>query len=210
MKDLTNFIYKDFLRYYPCDVSYTGISRDCNRSRGGILEVWIAARADITINEEDIDDTTHTITAITANPVNAFKKYEVEPFTSNYVTNPNPSPETNGLDVQTVLTMVFARITAAKQREFQELSKDGASVLVKDANKTWVYLGLDEPLYMTDGSQIETGTARADLNGYTIELTDYSNEVPYVVPESVVQGLINPTTPEAAKATVDITKVKKA
>lgn len=188
-----------------CNISLEGISRDCNKSRGGILRVWLANRNSVTA-VVDTDAAIRALDTLTANPADAFKLYEPEPFTSSLVTNPNPSPETNGLDVQSVLTMVFARITDQKQREFQELTKDAVVALVEDANHTFIYLGFDEPLYLTDGSQIETGTGRTDLNGYTIELTDYSVGVPYIVPEDVANRVINP--PEAAKISVDTAKKK--
>ena len=57
-----------------------------------------------------------------------------------------------------------------------------AVVIVEDFNGSKIYLGYDEPVYGTNGTMV-SGTAREDLNGFTVEFTDKSAEMPHFISE---------------------------
>lgn len=191
-----------------CDITLNGITRDCFGNRGGILQVWIAPRNEVTVTA---DEATHYIEAITLGTASPFKKYEVNPFSSGF-TGTTTVDNPNGIvSYATALTLMFARMTPEKQLELKNLSQGETVALVQDANKVWWYLGYDEPLYITDGTQYETGVDRTDYNGYTIILTDYSIDPIYAVPSDVAEGAINPPPPQGAPASASVqTATKKA
>lgn len=180
-----------------CDITLNGITRDCFGNRGGILQAWLAPQDEVTVT---VDEATHYVDAITLGTATPFKKYEVNPFSSGFTGTVSVDNPNGIVSNSTALTMMFARMTPEKQIELKELSKNAVVALVQDANKIWWFMGFDEPLYITDGTQYETGVDRTDYNGYTIILTDYSIDPIYAVPSDIAEGAINPATPETLAA----------
>ena len=64
-----------------------------------------------------------------------------------------------------------------KRVEIAALAQSELAVIVKDANGSYWYLGLDAPVKASAGDGL-TGTARADRNGYSITLQDNSLDLP--------------------------------
>ena len=89
-----------------------------------------------------------------------------------------------------MLSLVFPKQDAAKRLEVNALAQAGLMAIVQDNNDNYWLLGKDEPLLMTTGTA-ETGTARADRNGYALEFTDGQKQMPYTVDGSIVEGLLS-------------------
>lgn len=188
-----------------CDVTLNGITRDCLGNRGGILQVWLAPRDEVSVT---VDEVTHTIDEITVGNPTPFKKYEINPFSSGFTGTPTIDTPNGIVSYATALTMLFSRMDCAKQIELRNLSQNAVVALVQDANKQWWYMGVDEPLYITDGTQYETGIARTDYNGYTIILTDYSIEPIYCVDDAIAEAAITTTPPEQSPVVAKVSSKK--
>lgn len=169
----------------PCTQTLAGIARDCSASVGGVKAVYMA-------NFEDVDTVTVTsnvVSAITMVGAAKFYAYYFNPQTSNFVVNINANRENGTLFFETVLSLVFPKQDAAKRLEVNALAQAGLMAIVQDNNDNYWLLGKDEPLLMTTGTA-ETGTARADRNGYALEFTDGQKQMPYTVDGSIVEGLL--------------------
>jgi hypothetical protein len=140
---------------------------------GGIVEVYIANKADVTA----ITETSDKVTGITMASSAKFHKYQFRPNTSSMSSNYQVNQENGTVFVQTDLLLVFNRMETAKRIEISALAQGETCAIVKDANGLYWLLGKDEPLVISAGDGL-TGTARADRNGYSITLQDNSRDLP--------------------------------
>ena len=52
----------------------------------------------------------------------------------------------------------------------------------------YIYLGLENEVVVSAATMV-TGTAAADLNGFTLTFQDIATQLPYFVEASIVEGL---------------------
>lgn len=169
----------------PCTQTLAGIARDCQANVGGIKAVYMANYEDVTA----VTVTSNVVTAISMAASAKFYAYYFNPNTSNFVTNINANRENGTLFFETALSLVFPKQDAAKRIEVNALAQAGLVAIVQDNNDNYWLFGKDEPLLMTSGTA-ESGTARADRNGYTMEFTDAQKQMPYTVDGTIVDALL--------------------
>lgn len=167
-----------------CNQTLAGIARDCNTSMGGILQVLLANKEDVT----SVAKTTDKITQITMASTAKFKAYHFNKETGSMTSTFTIDKTTGCRYVTTELTMIFNRLETAKRIEVTAISQNDLVALVEDCNHNWWYLGYDEPVTASAGDA-QTGTARGDRNGYSITLQDTSLEMPFEVDSSIIDGL---------------------
>ena len=167
-----------------CSQTLAGLTRDCTPSMGGIVEVYLANRADITA----VTVTSGVITAITKDTGKKFYKYTFARNTGSLSSNYTIDDTTGAKFVVSDLLMVFNRMETAKRLEISALAQAELVAVVGDANGKYWYLGYDEPLVISAGDGL-TGTARSDRNGYSITLQDNSAEMPMEVDSTTVASL---------------------
>lgn len=169
----------------PCTQTLAGIARDCAANVGGVKAVYMANFEDVV----GVAVTTDVVSGITIGTGKKFYTYNFNPNTSNFVVNINANRENGTLYFETVLSLVFPKQDAAKRLEVNALAQAGLMAIVQDNNDNYWLLGKDEPLLMTTGTA-ETGTARADRNGYALEFTDGQRQMPYTVDPAIIPDLI--------------------
>lgn len=183
-----------------CNVNIAGLCKDCDASRGGIVEVYAANYADVTPafrydGEEQVPATRAEVTGITVSSGASFYKYEFRKGTGSMTSTLNID-EANGVNyVSTELVLQFSKMETRKRIEMAALAVGELVFIVKDANGRYWYLGADEAVTASAGSG-QTGQAIGDGNFYTITLLDNADSWPSEVLPSVVEGL-NPTCPQA-------------
>ena len=160
-----------------CSQTLAGIINDCAANMGGIKEVYLANKADVTVTV-----TTNKVTAITMASQAKFHKYQFRPNTSSMSSNYQVNAENGVAYVQTDLQMVFNRMETAKRVEVVAMAQGELCALVRDCNGLLWFLGYDAPLLLSAGDGL-TGTARSDRNGYSVTLQDNSLELPHEVLE---------------------------
>ena len=156
-----------------CAQTLAGILRDCASNMGGIVEAYLANKADVTA----ITKTSDKVTAITMASTAKFKKYQFKAGTGSMSSNYQVNQENGTIFVQTDFLMVFNRMETTKRIEITALAQGELIAIVKDANGLYWLLGEYEPMVISAGDGL-TGTARADRNGYSITLQDNSPEMP--------------------------------
>ena len=159
-----------------CNQTLSGLAQDCATSMGGISEVYIASRDDVTA----VTVTENKVTAITMASTAKFKKYYFRPQTGSMTSNLQVNAQNGTNYWQTDLVLQFARMETTKRIEISALAVNDMVAIVKDANGVYWYLGHDNPITATAGTG-QTGTARDDGNYYQITLQDTSNQPPYEV-----------------------------
>lgn len=156
-----------------CSQTLAGIVRDCAANMGGIVEVYLANKADVSA----ITKTTGKVTGITMASSAKFKTYQLKPGTGSLTSNYQVNQENGSVYVQSDLLMVFNRMETTKRVEITAMAQGELIAIVKDANGTYWLLGEYEPMLISAGDGL-TGTARGDRNGYSITLQDNSPEMP--------------------------------
>lgn len=160
-----------------CSQTLAGIINDCAANMGGIKEVYLANKADVTVTV-----TSNKVTAITMASTAKFHKYQFRPNTSSMSSNYQVNQENGVAYVQTDLQMVFNRMETTKRVEVVAMAQGELCALVRDCNGLLWFLGYDAPLLLSAGDGL-TGTARSDRNGYSVTLQDNSLELPHEVLE---------------------------
>ena len=168
-----------------CVQTLSGLARDCNSNMGGIIEALIAPFDDVTA----VTISDGVISAITMASSKKFKKYNFNKNTGNLTSTYNIDPASGVRYVTSDLLLQFNRMETTKRVEITALAMSDLAVIVKDANGKYWYLGKDEPVNASaaDG---QTGTARGDVNRYSITLQDTSLQMPYEVSDSIIEGLL--------------------
>jgi hypothetical protein len=173
-----------------CNVNIAGLCKDCDSSRGGIVEVYAANYGDLTPTIS-----AGTITAISVATGASVYKYEFRKGTGS-MTSTLTIDAANGVNyVATELVLQFSKMETRKRIEMAALAVGELVFIVKDANGKYWYLGMDEAVTASAGAG-QTGQAIGDGNFYSITLLDNANTWPYEVLASVVEGL-NASCPEA-------------
>lgn len=168
-----------------CNQTLSGLVKDCSPSMGGITEVLLANREDVsavTANSGKISEITMASSA-------KFKRYSFARNTGS-MTSTYTIDQASGVKyVTTDLLLQFNRMETAKRVEISALAVNDLVAIVKDANGIYWYLGYDEPVNASAGDG-QTGTARGDANRYTITLQDNSKEMPMEVDSTIIAALI--------------------
>ena len=168
-----------------CNQTLSGLVKDCSPSMGGITEVLLAHREDVSAVTADAGKVTEITMASSAK----FKRYTFARNTGS-MTSTYTIDQASGVKyVTTDLLLQFNRMETAKRVEISALAVNDLVAIVKDANGIYWYLGYDEPVNASAGDG-QTGTARGDANRYTITLQDNSKEMPMEVDSTIVAALI--------------------
>ena len=168
-----------------CAQTLSGLTNDCAASMGGIVEVYIANHADVTA----VTLTDNKVSAISLDTGKKFKKYAFPRNTGSLSSNYTIDETTGARFVASDLVLQFNKMDTTKRIEIVALAQGELAIIVKDANGTFWYLGMDAPVKATAGDGL-SGTARADRNGYSITLQDNSLLLPYEVLGSIVDALV--------------------
>ena len=168
--------------------SYTlsGLNTACKEaSFGGIKEVYIAQFEDVASTAVSSDQLTPTMVS-----GKKFKQYKLLKSTGSLTSTLNTSDTSTSYFTNEV-TLQFMKMETSKRIEIMALMMSACAVIVKDANDKYWYLGKDNYVECSAGSAT-TGTAVADANHYELTLTDTSVELPYEVPASAMEDIIDP------------------
>ena len=163
----------------------SGLVKDCSPSMGGITEVLLANREDVSAVTADSGKVTEITMASSAK----FKRYAFARNTGSMTSTYTIDQASGVRYVTTDLLLQFNRMETAKRVEISVLAVNDLVAIVKDANGIYWYLGYDEPVNASAGDG-QTGTARGDANRYTITLQDNSKEMPMEVDSTIVAALI--------------------
>lgn len=169
-----------------CSTTLSGLSRDCAANKGGVAEVYIANREDVTA----VTLTDGKVSAITMASSKYFHKYQFNRGTSSMASTYNVDQANGTRFVGTDLVMVFNRMQTAARIEVTALAVNDLAVIVKDNNGLFWYLGYNNPVNMGAGDG-NTGTALTDRNGYSVTLHDDSDEMPYEVLSTAVAAVLD-------------------
>lgn len=168
-----------------CNQTLSGIPKDCEGSRGGIVEIAVANYSDVS----SVTVTDGKVSAIEMAASAKFHRYSFRKDTGSMTSTRTIDPATGTNYVSTDVVIQLAGMTTAKRIEMEALAAIDARVLVHDRNGRWWFLGNEEPVNASAGDGT-TGTAIGDANKYGLTLNEVSAHFPYEVDEGIVDALI--------------------
>lgn len=164
-----------------------GLNNACKESSfGGIKEIYAIPYEKITYK---INNSTHTLVPILlGNLANVahyeFGKYNVCSMTTNY--------DSETKLYTTELSISLNKLDSAKREVFMGLALTPCVMLVRDANNTLYYLGLENYVDSASG-EATTGAALTENSQYTLTFTDNGSfELPYTILEDDFYEFITP------------------
>jgi len=176
-----------------CDLT-AGRNEPCKDAVGGLKNIYFSNYEEIDGYTYDVTDTDMIATVTGAATINAYK-YELKG--ANVFDQTVTSSRDNGTTfVEQTLTVILKKQDVATHKEIKLLSYGRPRVIVEDYNGNYFLMGLEHGAEVTTAA-ISSGTAMADLNGYTLTL---------VAMERIPANFIDASS-EADLATVGFTVV---
>lgn len=169
-------------------LTLSGLDIQCTDAVGGIKEVYIILRDKVSSIVLD-GDNEGQIQTITTTDEAKFNTYKFKKQTGSITSTVSIDDAAGTSFITSVLALQFSKADLSKRLEIQSLIYANTYVIVKDQNDTNYLLGLDNPVNCSAATQV-SGQAMGDFNGYTIELTDISKQMPYIVPQAVLEAVL--------------------
>ena len=170
-----------------CDIT-RGRLIDCKDTIGGLKAIYIAKSYSNDVSASATINTTEMTTAGFANwsccggTVEVFKYDLVQNLSSLTVTI--NSDNANGTTFFTqALSVTLQKIDHDMTNELRLMAYSRSQIFVQDSNDNVFLLGIDNGCHVSGGTVI-TGTAKGDLNGYTIEWSAEENNALIQLPAS--------------------------
>ena len=156
-----------------CDIT-RGRLIDCKDTIGGLKAIYICKNynnnisAVATINATEMTTAGFATWSGQSGSATTVFKYDLVPNLSNMNVTIN-SDNANGTTFFTqALSVTLQKIDHDTTNELRLMAYSRAQIFVQDSNDNVFLLGIDNGCYVTGGTVV-TGTAKGDLNGYTIE-----------------------------------------
>ena len=170
----------------------SGIHNLCDKSSGGLINIWITSYNNLTDKDLLEYDADGVLTAITSafSATTEFFHYDTEKETA--YANEEPTFEgidgSTGYDVQ--LYMKFKKIDASKRNEMKFLTSSKTIAIVEDRVGNYRILGIDGGL-TASSIRSQSGAAIGESNGYEVTLNDQAVDlVPNLESKSVFSALL--------------------
>lgn len=164
-------------------VTLSAIDARCETSFGGIKRVLVALRDDVTVTKDETG-----ITAITIAEGKKFVEWQFRKNTGSLTSTVTSDTAIGNTFATTEVTLQFTKAEATKRLAIQSAINASSVVIVEDMYGQYIYLGLENEVVVSAATMV-TGTAAADLNGFTLTFQDIATQLPYFVEASVVEGL---------------------
>ena len=168
-----------------CNTAIVGILRDCESNFGGVKRLLVANYDDVTA----VTLTDGAVSAMTMATGKTFAELYIKPEIASFTSTPQFNDAGDYAGEEGILDAPLHRMDSGKRATVDTMSKNDMRVLFQDGNGKWWLLGYDNPV-RRNGGDAATGTARTDTNAYGLQLRSRDNQLPYEVPNTVVEGVL--------------------
>ena len=164
-----------------CSLTLSGRDLPCRDAVGGVAKVWILYRTQtagpyygqfvegmyLAVSSGEIAGV--DATAITGSTA-FYYDFNGPKNTSTFTQTVNSSAENGNVFYSQVLSLVLSKPVSEDVIELRNLTRGRLSIIVEDNNGNKFVMGHTQGVEATGGT-LATGTAKGDLNGYTLEFT---------------------------------------
>lgn len=169
-----------------CSTTLSGILRDCEANAGGIKEILLATRDDVTA--VTLDSTGEKVSAITMATSKKFKAFYFKQGQASMTQTPQFNEAGDYAGEEIVVSANFAKMDSTKRLQMNAISVAELYGIVRDANDIYWLVGYDFPL-LRNGGESATGANKTDFNHFGWQAHAMDNQLAYEVPASVVNGI---------------------
>lgn len=164
-------------------VTTMGFCRDCSDNTGGIEELLILERSNISAYVESGSE----VTGITDGGA-TWRVYQLKKEVGNVTSTMTISPENGTRFSETAIGFSINTFKAASVNELKVALLGQLAVIAKDNNGRYWAVGLQS---WAEGTSLiaNSGTAFGDRNGFDVVITSKEQEPPFEVSSSVIGGL---------------------
>jgi hypothetical protein len=148
-----------------CELT-AGFALDCKEGVGGIKAIYIQQLADFQTGVV-VDAGSEEISSL---PNATVWQYALPKHTGNFTEEVTSSIENGTIFYTQTVTATFFKLTAPRRKQLELIAKNRLVVFVLDNNNNIWMVGKVDGAEVTAAST-STGTAKGDLNGYTITFT---------------------------------------
>jgi len=164
-------------------ITTQGFCRDCSDNTGGIEELLVLERSNISAYVESGSE----VTGITDGGA-TWRQYQLKKEIGSVTSTMTIDPANGTRFSEGVIAFSINTFKAASVNELKIALLGQLAVIAKDNNGRYWALGFQS--YAEGQSLIsQTGTAYGDQNGFAVEIMAKEPEPPYEVSSSVISGL---------------------
>jgi hypothetical protein len=166
----------------------TSILKSCDNNSGGIVKFYVIPADYVT----GFTASTGTLTNITLSGASQFVEFEFNRNTGNFDEVPTINLQNGSTFYAQTINLQLARREAAKRQSLLLIAsgQPDLTVIIKDSNGLYWGFGFGEDKVNLTGGGGGSGTAKADLNGYSLVFTSEASEPAYEVDDTIIAGLI--------------------
>jgi hypothetical protein len=157
-----------------CELT-AGFNLDCKDTIGGIKALYIGNHGDFLSGI-----TTDIGEYIVALPEAKVYKFICPKHTGNFTEEVASSVENGTIFYTQTITATFFKMTAGRRLNMELMAKNRLAVFVQDNNDNIFMIGRFDGAEVTAASTT-TGTAKGDLNGYTVTFTAEERDKAYLL-----------------------------
>lgn len=171
-----------------CNSLTGGVSKTCDKNKGGIRKMWLTEHANITALA--LGSPVDFIATITMAGATQFWEFEFNKGSSNFVEEVTGDAAA-GTQVNTqTITLFLSRREKAKRDRLEQVSgfKELAAIVLDNNGIYWL-LGEENGVVMQTNNA-PTGQAAADANGYTLTFVGEESELANTVDPAAVAAVI--------------------
>lgn len=153
-----------------------GFQISCKEGIGGIKAIYLGAYSTFA-NTATIDGTTNMVTALATGSVYEF---ELPKHTGSFTEEGTISIENGTVFYTQTIVANFHGMSAARSLQLQNIAKGRNVLFVQDNNNNIWMCGYKDGVEVT-AFTTQSGTAKGDLNGYTITFTGEEKDKAYLL-----------------------------
>jgi hypothetical protein len=164
-----------------CSLTLSGRDLPCRDAVGGVAKVWILYRTQTAgpfsgkfVEGMYLAVSSGEIAGVDATAISGstafYYDFNGPKNTSTFTQTVNSSAENGNVFYSQVLSLVLSKPVSEDVIELRNLTRGRLSIIVEDNNGNKFVMGHTQGVEATGGS-LATGTAKGDLNGYTLEFT---------------------------------------
>jgi hypothetical protein len=149
-----------------CELS-TGFALDCKDSIGGIKQIVLVDKTEVTSFTLDANE---IVTLIVGPAAGDLYTYELPTQTGSFEETINFNRDAGTIFYTQTVNVMLNKLTSAKRLELQNVATARVIVFVNDTNDNWWAVGYEYGADLSTGTA-GTGTVLGDMNGYTLAFT---------------------------------------
>lgn len=173
-----------------CNQTLSNIIKPCGNGKGGIkTKIYVSLRSDVDFEGITFVEGEPPYNTISNLQSTNWYKFEFGKNASSFESVAQYDGTTGEFSFfKNNLTLSFRKMEANLRLSIMALLQSECVVIFEDANGVRYFLGYNEPV-SSESATHTTGTNSTDSNLVTVVLTDNSDELPYHVSDTVIEGI---------------------